>query len=315
MRQAGYRSMHGELAGKIIGGDVRAAASLISWIEDRDPRAKPALKALYPHTGRAHIVGITGAAGTGKSSLIDRLIAAYRRRRKTVGVLAVDPTSRFSGGALLGDRLRMRGHFLDRKVFVRSLATRGSAGGLADAVRDAAHVLDALGKELILVETIGVGQDELDIAALAHTVAVVLNPQSGDEVQALKAGLGEIADVVAVNKADLPGANMTVEQLRGLVGNGDLPIVAVSALRDENIGALVDEIDRHRHRSLTNGDHQRKQRQLCRQELVSLLQQRWIARLEKNHGADALDKAVEQIVERRTDPYSAAEALARKLGL
>src|SRR5262249_20153131 len=183
---------------QILKGDVRALASFMSLIEDGDLNVKAVLKAIYPHTGRAHVIGVTGAAGSGKSSLIDRMTAEYRQRRMTVGILAVDPTSLFSTGAVLGDRVRMRNHFVDDGVFRRSCATRGRRGRLSAANREARHLLDAAGKEVIIVEIVGVGQDQLEIAALAHMVVVVMTPQMGDEVKGLKAGLAEIADILVV---------------------------------------------------------------------------------------------------------------------
>ncbi len=307
--------MSSELAKRILKADARAAATLMTWIEDGNSKAKSVLKELYRHTDRAHVIGVTGAAGTGKSTLIARMVAEYRRRRHTVGVLAIDPTSIFSGGALLGDRLRMREHFLDDKVFLRSFATRGATGGLANAVREAIHVLDAMGKKIILVETIGVGQDQLEIANLAHTVVVVLNPEMGDEVQAMKAGLAEIADIVVVNKADLPGADVAVQDLKSVLANDNIPILSASAVRNEGISSLVDSIIRHRAVSLRNGNHQTKRLRLCREELLALLRERFIAELEKKISGTALDKEIDLLAHRQTDPYSALDELVKKLGL
>jgi LAO/AO transport system kinase len=307
--------MSAELSKRILQGDVRAAASLMSRIENGDSQAKAVLRTLYARTGRAQVIGVTGAAGTGKSSLIDRMIAEYRRRNNTVGVLTVDPSSLFSGGALLGDRIRMRDHFLDDRVFVRSFATRSGTGGLSTAIREAIHVLDAMAKEVILVETIGVGQDQLEIAALAHFVVVVLTPEMGDEVQAMKAGLAEIADILVVNKSDLPGADVKFEQLKALFADDGISIIAASALRDQGIQSLLDTIDERRTRSLGNGSHQRKRLRLCRQEVLSLLRERLIAILEKRIGGAALDKQIKLVAERRTDPYSAVDELVKKIGL
>src|SRR5262245_54516120 len=266
---------------QILKGDVRALASLMSLIEDGDPTVKAVLKAIYPHTGRAHVIGVTGAAGSGKSSLIDRMTAEYRRRRKTLGILAVDPTSLFSTGAVLGDRVRMRDHFVDDGVFIRSFATRGSSGGLSAAVRKAIHLLDAAGKDVIFVETIGVGQDQLEIAALAHTVVVVLTPHMGDEVQVMKAGVAEIADILVVNKADLSGAGETVRQLKAFFGEEDFRIVETSATQSEGIPLLMALIEKHCRESLDNGKYQNKRIHLCRQELLSLLREKVFARLAK----------------------------------
>jgi LAO/AO transport system kinase len=258
---------------------------------------------------------VTGAAGSGKSSLIDRMTAEYRRRRKTVGILAVDPTSLFSTGAVLGDRVRMRDHFVDDGVFIRSFATRGSSGGLSAAVREAIHLLDAAGKEVIFVETIGVGQNQLEIAALAQMVVVVLTPQMGDEVQGMKAGLAEIADILVVNKADLSGAEETVQQLKALFADEDFHILAASAINDQGIDSLVDRIEEHRKKSLDNGKYQRRRLSLSRQELLSLLREKVFAKLEKKIGDDSLEAQVKLIAERRTDPYSAVDKLAKRIEL
>jgi LAO/AO transport system kinase len=299
----------------ILKGDTRTLASLMSLIEDGDRKVKAVLKAIYTYTGRAHVIGVTGAAGTGKSSLIDRMTAEYRRRRKTVGILAVDPTSLFSTGAVLGDRVRMRDHFVDDSVFIRSFATRGSSGGVSAAVREAIHLLDAAGKEVIFVETIGVGQDQLEIAALAHMVVVLLTPQMGDEVQGMKAGLAEIADILVVNKADLSGADETVQQLRALFADEDFHILATSSIKDQGIDSLVDRIEEHRKQSLDNGKYQRRRLSLSRQELLSLLREKVFAELAKKIGDDSLEAQVKLIAERRVDPYSAVDKLARRVGM
>src|SRR5262245_26707280 len=297
---------------QILKGDVRALASLMSLIDDGDPNVKAVLRAIYPHTGRAHVIGVTGAAGSGKSSLIDRMTANYRRRRKTVGILAVDPTSLFSSGAVLGDRVRMRDHFVDDGVFIRSFATRGSSGGVSAAVRKAIHLLDAAGKGVIFVETIGVGQDQLEIAALAHMVVVVLTPQMGDDVQGMKAGLAEIADILVVNKADLSGAEETVQQLKALFAN-DFHILATSAIRDQEIDSLVDRIEEHRKKSLDNGKYQRRRLSLSRQELLSMLREKVFTELAKKIGDESLEAQVKLIAERQIDPYSAVDKLARRI--
>jgi len=242
-----------DLAQRILKGDVRAAAQVLTLIADKDPRARAVLKLLYPRTGRAHIIGVTGATGSGKSTLITRMTAELRRRKKKVGILTVDPTSPFSGGALLGDRLRMRDHFLDPGVFIRSLATRGGWGGVSASLREAAQILDAMGKEAILVETIGAGQDQVEIAKIAHTVVLVLGPWTGDEIQGMKAGLIEIADIVVVNKADLSGAEETFQQLRSVLEDSGPPILKTSALGNDGIALLIDRIEEHRSRARKDG--------------------------------------------------------------
>ncbi|MCU0531778.1 MAG: methylmalonyl Co-A mutase-associated GTPase MeaB [Syntrophales bacterium] len=206
-----------ETTKKIKGGDVRAASRLIRNLEDRVPEAKTTIKHLFPLTGKAHVIGITGSPGAGKSTLTDGLIDMFRKKGKTVGVLAVDPTSPFTGGAILGDRIRMQRHAEDPGVFVRSLATRGALGGLAKAVGDAIHVMDVLGKDIVIVETVGTGQQEVDIINHSHTVLVVLVPGMGDEIQAIKAGILEIADIFVVNKADREGSSKLSRELMAML--------------------------------------------------------------------------------------------------
>ncbi len=307
--------MSADLTKRILKGDIRAVASLMSLIENESPQARSVLKDLFLHSGNAHVVGVTGAAGTGKSSLIDRLTAEYRRRKNSVGVLAVDPSSPFSSGALLGDRIRMRDHFLDDGVFIRSFATRGRSGGVSGAVRDAIHLLDAIGKDVVLVETIGVGQDQLDIAALAHMVLLVIIPQMGDEVQGMKAGLGEIADMLIVNKSDLAGAAQTVEQLKALFEDSDLAVHPTSALMNEGVDSLVDRIEEHRVKSLGNGKYQEQRLQICRSELLFLLREKLFAKLADKIDDDSLEAHVKRIAARQIDPYSAAERIAKRIRL
>src|SRR5919201_207666 len=205
------------LADRVLAGDIRAASRLMRGIEDGDPSATRVLQALFPSTGRAWVVGITGSPGSGKSTLTDKLIAHYRAAGKRVGVIAVDPSSPFTGGAILGDRIRMQEHATDPGVFIRSLATRGNLGGLSRATGDCIRVMDAMGREVILVETVGVGQDEIDIAQTAHTTVVVVVPGMGDDIQAIKAGILEVADIFVVNKADLDGADRAVRELRAML--------------------------------------------------------------------------------------------------
>jgi LAO/AO transport system kinase len=333
------------IAARVLAGDVRSAARLMRDLDDRLPEGEAALRALFPRTGRAYVVGLTGAPGAGKSSLTDRLIGHLRRAGKTVGVIAVDPTSPFTGGAILGDRIRMQDHALDEGVFIRSLGTRGHLGGLSRSTSDLVQVMDAMGKDIILVETVGVGQDEIEIASLAHTVVVVAVPGLGDDVQAIKAGVLEIADVFAVNKADREGADRTVRDLQGMLelrrtvlgrpldhdaahrfhghvppaavaaGDWEPPIVKTVAVKDEGVAELVRAIEGHRaHLESTGG---RRAREVARAlaGFVAVLRERLLAgalaRLEEEMGR--LDAVAARIAAREADPYLLAEELAARL--
>lgn len=312
------------LAKRVLEGDRRAAGRLLRAVDDDLPAAEDALRELFPHTGRAHVVGVTGPPGAGKSTLCDRLISAWRAQGKTVGVLAIDPTSPFSGGALLGDRIRMQQHALDRGVFIRSLATRGALGGLSRSTFDSAKVLDALGCDYVLIETVGVGQDEVDIVHLAHTTVLVTVPGLGDDVQAIKAGVLEIADVFVVNKADREGADRTVRDLRMMLelrrtGAGheeagwEPPIHSTVAARGDGIEALVAAIDRHGAHLEGTGTRTRRESARARTELVQRIQGRLLAKalaeLERAEGplADLADR----IARREVDPYTVAERTVR----
>lgn len=299
---------------RLLKRDPKTVARCLTLIENGDPTARSILKELYPRTGRAHIVGVTGAPGTGKSTLISRMTSELRRRQKKVGVLTVDPTGPFSGGALLGDRIRMREHFLDQGVFIRSLATRGCKGGVASSIRDAACLLDAVGNEIVLIETIGVGQDQVEVKNLAHTVVVIVIPGMGDEIQGMKAGLLEIADILVVNKADLPGVEETWEQLRGLFGETGLPILKTSALEDVGMAQLIDALDDHRAKLLAGSDHRDKELDFSRGQLLALLRDRLLDRLVERVGAGSIETWVEKVAEGRMDPHAAAEKILKRAG-
>lgn len=303
------------LAPRVLAGEVRAAARLMRWLDDELPEARDELKALYPHTGRAWILGITGSPGAGKSTLTDQLIRAFRAEGKTVGVVAVDPTSPFSGGAILGDRIRMQDHERDPGVFIRSVATRGNLGGLSRSTRDIIHVLDALGKDVILVETVGVGQDEVDIVGTAHTSIVVLVPGMGDDIQAIKAGILEIADVFVLNKADREGADRTEREIRMMIELGDMgrtgwkpPIARTVAVRGEGISELVGQLREHRAWSEAEGRYAERRRRFVRatfdETLRHALMTRATALLEPGAPLAAL---ADQLDAGELDPYSAAE--------
>jgi LAO/AO transport system kinase len=319
------------VAEKLLAGDRRALARALSLVEDGEPAARTLLAALYPHTGRAHITGVTGAPGTGKSTLVNALAKLYRAQGLTVGIIAVDPTSPFSGGAFLGDRVRMRDLAGDAGVFIRSMATRGSLGGLARATGDAVLVLDAAGFARILVETVGVGQAEVDIASTAHTTVVVEAPGLGDDVQAIKAGVLEIADVFAVNKADREGADRTVLALQAMQGMGPVghhgveagftsprpdaeagwlpPICKTVGLTGEGVPALLEAIEAHAAYLHASGHYQDRVRLRVRSELEQILQQDLLRRLLDGLPAGAWDDIVSRVAQREIDPYTAAEAL------
>ncbi len=307
----------------ILKGDVRAAARLMRDLDDRRPDAMESLKQLFPHTGKAYVVGITGNPGAGKSTVVDALIAHYRAAGERVGVIAVDPTSPFSGGAILGDRIRMQRHALDPDVFIRSLATRGHLGGLSRSTLDVAHVLDAMGNTRVLIETVGVGQDEVEVMKAAHTTVVVTVPGLGDDIQAIKAGLLEVADVLVVNKADREGADRTERDLMHMLDlrtgdRKDVEIVRTIATRGtaegSGIAELAAAIETHRTRAWTGEaaiarGEQRASAQLA--ELVRALLADRAARAMAARGG--MHEIARSVVERRQDPWTIAEELVATL--
>ncbi|MBW1704868.1 MAG: methylmalonyl Co-A mutase-associated GTPase MeaB [Deltaproteobacteria bacterium] len=310
-----------DVAEKVVKGDVRAVARLIRDIDDGMPGVRQVMKELYPSTGNAYILGITGAPGVGKSTLVDQMVSHLRKRDKTVGVLAVDPTSPFSGGAILGDRVRMQRHSLDEGVFIRSLATRGHFGGLTQSTRSAIDVLDAMGKDYIIVETVGVGQDEVDVVKSAHTTVITVIPGMGDDIQAIKAGILEIGDIFLINKADREGTDKTFSDLRLMIemdqkkyeeGSWKPPILKAQAVFDIGVKELLEEIDKH-NRYLTefSGERQvRRREDKVRQELGDMIKSRLIEEvLDKITETGEFDRAVESIVEGKTDPYTACDNL------
>ena len=309
-----------ELAERIGSGDVRALARGISLVEEGHPAAPELLRALYPRTGRAVTIGITGFPGAGKSSLVDRLIEAYRARGRTVGVIAVDPSSAFSGGAILGDRVRMMRHSGDPGVFIRSMATRGFLGGLARATGDVLDLLDAFGRDVIIVETVGVGQDEIDVTRLADSVLVVLVPGMGDDIQAIKAGILEIADQFVVNKADRDGADKLVGELEQMLrlslddGRPRPPVLKTIATRGEGIDELVEAIEAHLSRPESAGRRAARRQERARARLEDILREAVVRRLREGYGEEAWDGLVADLAARRVDPYSAADRVLAEAG-
>ena len=304
----------------ILAGEVRSAARLMRDLDDRRPEALGALKALYPHTGRAYLVGVTGNPGAGKSTVVDALISHYRAAGERVGVVCVDPTSPFSGGAILGDRVRMQRHALDPGVFIHSLATRGHLGGLSRSAFDIAHVLDAMGFERILIETVGVGQDEVEVMRAAHTTVVVTVPGLGDDIQAIKAGILEVADVLAVNKADREGADRTERDLLHMLGlratreREGVEIVRTIATRGiaegSGIAELARAVEAHRARAWAGAGALRRATARAAAHLAdlvrALLADRANAALAARGGVDELARAM---LDRRRDPWTLAEEL------
>ncbi len=313
------------LADKVLKGDVRATAQLIRRVDDGDKGAFPDLAKLYKHAGRAYIIGFTGSPGVGKSTLVDRIIALFREDGKTVGVLAIDPTSPFSGGAILGDRIRMQRHFLDDGVFIRSLATRGKFGGLTRSTADAIVVLDAMGKEIIIVETVGVGQDEVDIVNSAHTSVVVTVPGMGDDIQAIKAGLMEIGDLFVVNKADRDGAGKTVSEIMFMIQmNSDARrldgwetrVVECVATEQKGVEAVYNTILEHKRYLDGRGKDRRKdvERNRALSQFMDLFKEGLLERaLHKIGGDHALEAVVQDIVSRKNDPYRASVELLNRV--
>ena len=309
------------LAEQVLEGNIRAAARLMRDIDDGRPQAIDEIKMLYPHTGNAYIIGITGPPGAGKSTLVDQLIASFRKRGKKVGVVAIDPTSPFTGGAILGDRIRMNRHSCDEGVFIRSLATRGALGGLSRSTSDIALVMDALGMDIVIIETVGVGQDEVDIVKEAHTTCVVMVPGLGDDIQAIKAGILEIGDIFVVNKADRDGADRTARELSTMLemrhaieGNWNPKVMKTEAQRGTGIDELTDEILAHRDFFLASGTINDFLRERNQRHFMDVLRDTLFKKaLSFIAKTDSLGMVMANMNDLLIDPYSAVEAIVSKM--
>jgi len=305
------------LAHRILAGDLRAAARLMRDLDDGFRSAAEEMKLLYPHTGRAFILGITGPPGAGKSTLVDQLTAAYRQRGSRVGVVAIDPTSPFTGGAILGDRIRMNRHAEDPGVFIRSLATRGHMGGLSRSTGDVVNVMDAMGMEVVIIETVGVGQDEIDIVRMAHTTVVVSVPGLGDDIQAIKAGVLEIGDLFVVNKADREGADRTARELAAMLemkqtkpGDWQPKVLLTEASRNRGIAEMMEEVEAHRRHLIESGALEKIREERSVRQFMDLLKERLFAEVYGHIQVNGrFREIVEEMTARRTDPYSAVELI------
>jgi LAO/AO transport system kinase len=305
------------LAKRILEGDIRAASKLMRDIDDRMPTALGSLKELYPKTGRAYIIGVTGPPGSGKSTIVDKMVDFFRKEEKSVGIVAVDPTSPFTGGAILGDRIRMQRHATDEGVFIRSLATRGCLGGLSRSTQDIVNVMDAMGKNIIIVETVGVGQDEVEIVNTAHTSIVVLVPGMGDDIQAIKAGIIEIGDIFVINKCEREGAGKTERDLQMVLEMGrkreddwEPLIFKTEAILGKGIFELVYGIYRHKQALEGSQALEKKIRDRTKTTFLEVLETEAMAHfIEKMEQEGQLETIIDDLVNRRTDPYSMAERI------
>jgi LAO/AO transport system kinase len=305
--------VNSELVSRILAGDVRSAARLMRRIEDGDRDAFDALDSLYPHTGKAHVVGITGAPGAGKSTLVDALIGSFRRQGMSVGVVAIDPTSPVTGGAILGDRIRMQQHCTDDGVFIRSVATRGWLGGLSRATMGIIHVMDALGKDVVLVETVGIGQQEVDVTRLADTSIFVLTSDAGDSVQMMKAGILEVADVFVVNKADQEGALRVKADLQAMLSGGNggsatrhATVMLTEALSGKGVDEVAAAVRTHLDLLVAHGDLHRRRRERARLELAEAIESAVREYVASGLDGASHERLVDELVDRKISPYAAA---------
>jgi len=310
-----------DLVRRIRGGEIRALSRAISTVEDHTPESKELLKALFPYSGNAMLLGLTGSPGAGKSTLVDQVARAYRKQGKTIGVVAVDPTSPFSGGAILGDRIRMQSHHADAGIFIRSMATRGSLGGLASTTADVATVLDASGRDIVMIETVGVGQDEVDIVRLADVTIVVLVPGMGDDVQTIKAGIMEIADIFVINKADRDGAERVEREIRAMQSlatrhdDWTPPIVKTVASDGSGIEELVQAIEKY-HSFLEQSDRARQRRiENWRVRIAEMLRDALFQRVLSYYLSEGeATRYAAEVADHKRDPYSLVERIVEGLG-
>jgi LAO/AO transport system kinase len=305
---------------RLRSGDPRALARAISMVENRGPESADLLKALFPHSGKARILGMTGAPGAGKSTLVDQLAKLYRREGKTLGIIAVDPTSPYSGGAILGDRIRMQDHHADPGIYIRSMATRGSLGGLARTTADVATVLDASGRDLILIETVGVGQDEVDIVRLADITVVILVPGMGDDVQTIKAGIMEIADIFVINKSDREGAERVEREVRAMqslamrTDHWSPPIVKTVASEGKGIEELAAAIASYEAYLKKENLVLKRNIQNWRERLVEMLRDALLERARAQLGDGRAEQYAAEVAQHKRDPYTLVEEIVRKAG-
>lgn len=302
-----------DLLNRFFSGEHRALARVISMVENELPEKDELLRRLYPRTGRGYILGVTGSPGAGKSSLVDRLVGEIRKRNETVGVIAVDPTSPFTGGAILGDRIRMNEHALDKGVFIRSMGTRGSLGGLSKTTKEVVKVMDAFGLDWVIIETVGVGQAELDIMYIADSTVVVLTPGAGDSIQSIKAGIMEIADVFAVNKCDMPGADRVAAETQIMLDLQDdhvkwrPPVVKTSTIHGEGVADLLAAVEKHRSHLEEKGLFLKRRQERLKSEALDIVNYQWqrLVRQQMNLPG-RVNELLEKVASREVDPYTAS---------